>query len=75
MQGQKPRDQGKCGVRNRQTSIGDRFNNARNAGRVDAPLFLCGAFEAGATYISGVTANNWTGGKVVLETVSAKIIG
>ena len=37
--------------------------------------FLCGAFEAGATYISGVTANNWTGGKVVLETVSAKIIG
>ena len=36
---------------------------------------LCGAFEAGATYISGVTANNWTGGKVVLETVSAKIIG
>ena len=31
--------------------------------------FLCGAFEA------GVTANNWTGGKVVLETVSAKIIG
>ena len=37
--------------------------------------FICGAFEAGATYISGVTANNWTGGKVVLETVSAKIIG
>ena len=36
---------------------------------------LCGAFEAGATYILGVTANNWTGGKVVLETVSAKIIG
>ena len=36
---------------------------------------LCGAFETGATYISGVTANNWTGGKVVLETVSAKIIG
>ena len=35
---------------------------------------MCGAFEAGATYISGVTANNWTGGKVVLETVSAKII-
>ena len=31
--------------------------------------FLCGAFEA------GVTANSWTGGKVVLETVSAKIIG
>ena len=26
-------------------------------------------------FISGVTANNWTGGKVVLETVSAKIIG
>ena len=37
--------------------------------------FICGVFEAGATYISGVTANNWTGGKVVLETVSAKIIG
>ena len=37
--------------------------------------FLCGAFEAGVTYISGVTANSWTGGKVVLETVSAKIIG
>ena len=36
---------------------------------------LCRTFEAGATYISGVTANNWTGGKVVLETVSAKIIG
>ena len=36
---------------------------------------MCGALEAGATYISGVTANNWTGGKVVLETVSAKIIG
>ena len=27
--------------------------------------FLCGAFEAGVTYISGVTANSWTGGKVV----------
>ena len=36
---------------------------------------LCRTFEAGATYISGVTANNWTRGKVVLETVSAKIIG
>ena len=22
--------------------------------------FICGVFEAGATYISGVTANNWT---------------
>ena len=37
--------------------------------------FICGVFEAGATYVSGFTANNWTGGKVVLETVSAKIIG
>ena len=35
---------------------------------------LCRTFEAGATYISGVTANNWTRGKVVLETVSAKIV-
>ena len=50
------------------------INGINTEGDIGTRL-LCGAFEAGATYISGVTANNWTGGKVVLETVSAKIIG
>ena len=47
------------------------INGINTEGDIGTRL-LCGAFEAGATYISGVTANNWTGGKVVLETVSAK---
>ena len=51
------------------------INTAINTEGDIGTRLICGAFEAGATYISGVTANNWTGGKVVLETVSAKIIG
>ena len=45
------------------------INTAINTEGDIGTRFLCGAFEA------GVTANSWTGGKVVLETVSAKIIG
>ena len=56
-------------------SVINGINTAINTEGDIGTRFLCGAFEAGATYISGVTANNWTGGKVVLETVSAKIIG
>ena len=37
--------------------------------------FICGVFEAGATYVSGFTANNWTGERVALETTAAQIIG
>ena len=38
--------------------------------------FLCGAFEAGATYVVGVTANRWTSPeKVILATKAAQIIG
>ena len=37
--------------------------------------FICGVFEAGATYVSGFTANNWTGERVALETSAAQIIG
>ena len=51
------------------------INTAINTEGDIGTRLICGAFEAGATYISGVTANNWTGGKVVLKTVSAKIIG
>ena len=35
--------------------------------------FICGVFEAGATYVSGFTANNWTGERVALETTAAQI--
>ena len=37
--------------------------------------FICGVFEAGATYVSGFTANNWTGERVALETTAPQIIG
>jgi len=37
--------------------------------------FICGVFETGATYVSGFTANNWTGERVALETTAAQIIG
>ena len=37
--------------------------------------FICGVFEAGAPYVSGFTANNWTGERVALETTAAQIIG
>ena len=37
--------------------------------------FICGVFEAGATYVSGFTANNWTGERVALETTAAQILG
>ena len=37
--------------------------------------FICGVFEAGATYVSGFTANNWTGERVALETTAVQIIG
>ena len=37
--------------------------------------FICGVFEAGATYVSGFTANNWTGERVALEITAAQIIG
>ena len=37
---------------------------------------MCGAFEAGATYVVGVTANRWTSPeKVILATKAAQIIG
>ena len=37
---------------------------------------MCGALEAGATYVVGVTANRWTSPeKVILATKAAQIIG
>ena len=37
---------------------------------------MCGAFEAGATYVVGVTANSWTSPEnVILATKAAQIIG
>ncbi|MFR3258244.1 MAG: hypothetical protein ACLTRS_14015 [Lachnospiraceae bacterium] len=48
------------------------MNTAINTEGDIVTRFICGVFEAGATYVSGVTANNWTGGKVALETSAAR---
>ncbi len=50
-------------------------NTAINTEGDIATRLICGAFEAGATYVSGFTANNWTGERVALETTAAQIIG